>query len=234
MGGSSRESASEPPGIVYAVNATTGKRVWSATPFGLGPLSDSVTAGRYVVTAGADADGSEVSVLHLSNGKPAWHRFGCGYFTSQPALVVGLRVLSYGCGHQGLPTLLASNLATGALDWTLAGARKVLAVDAARVYATCGKDQHVCAYNIGTGALEWENGRFYSRAIGAEADGVLYVGYNEYVNVGVTVALDAATGKIIKKLPFMGAHISALAVGNGRIVVDSNPRVLDLFGLPGS
>jgi hypothetical protein len=96
-----------------------------------------------------------------------------------------------------------------------------------RAYATCGSSQpfSLCAYNIGDGALEWQDNDSVSLA--AEADGVLYVDSGP--------ALNAATGKVIKTLwSARDGTASELAVGNGRIAVVSDPRVLDLFGLKGS
>ncbi len=271
VGGSSSESESEPPGIVYALNASTGARIWSSTPFGVGPLSEAVKVGSYVITEGSDAAGTEVSVLKFSDGKLVWHNDGCNGPVNGPAgLVVGLLVMSYGC--QGNQTIEARNLASGALVWSLAGrwalqrgdlsgsagkhlyvtkpsgtvadlnpqtgkveyslsqAVNVLAVDSSRVYATCGsKGKYVCAYNTGTGALEWQNKQLAllnaTPALAAEADGVLYLDSGD--------ALNAATGKVIKTLASYNSLATALAVGDGRIAVVSDPRVLDLFGLPG-
>ena len=123
--------------------------------------------------------------------------------------------------------VVALNPQTGNVQYSLSNAVKVLAVDASRVYATCGSQgQYVCAYNISTGAFEWQNTRFGSPALAAEADGVLYLDSG--------VALNAATGQRIKTAPFISAsRATALAVGDGRIAVISDPRVLDLYGLPG-
>ena len=41
-------------------------------------------------------------------------------------------------------------------------------------------------------------------------------------------------GQVIKKLWSPSPAANALAVGDGRIAVVSDPRVLDLYGLPGS
>ena len=62
---------------------------------------------RYVVTAGvAPGPGYSVSVLNLSNGKPAWSSFACDRGGSLP-LVVGRLVMSYGCDSQGNDTIEA-------------------------------------------------------------------------------------------------------------------------------
>jgi outer membrane protein assembly factor BamB len=133
---------------------------------------------------------------------------------------------------------------TGHTQYTLSKAVSVLAVDQARVYATCG-GQNVCAYNISTGALEWQSpggaawphtqAPFPQHALSlppqipaAEADGVLYLDSGRVMN--------AATGKSIKGLwsQLPSTQATALAVGDGHIAAVTDPRVLDLYGLPGS
>jgi outer membrane protein assembly factor BamB len=266
VGGSDCESESTPAGLVYAINATTGAHVWTFGPNTDVPTYDMVQVGSYVITAGDNANGDVVAVLNESNGKLVWaeNDSACDNSPAPPALVVHMLVMWYGCDSQGNETLEASDLATGAVAWSLTGnwefqradsdtfgkhlyvtdpsgtvedlnpltgqvqyplsqAVQVLAVDTSRVYALCGSigAYAVCAYNISTGTLEWRYPQFASLA--AEAGGVLYL------NSGI--ALNAATGTVIKRLAFSGA--TALAVGDGRIAASSESRVLDLFGLPG-
>jgi outer membrane protein assembly factor BamB len=271
VGASDCTSASEPPGTLWAYNASTGALAWTATMPGAGPLQAASAPGSFVLAEGTDAAGSNVAVFNISSGKVVWSS-GCG-FRSAPPLVVGTLVMSYGCDSQQNPTIQARNLATGSVKWTqdgnwtlqrgdrgsaagthlyatnptgtvvdlnpqtgtveypLSNAVNVLAVDSSRVYATCGgQGQFVCGYNISTGALEWKNTRpmVIGTTIAAEADGVLYTPFGS--------ALNAATGKIITQTwgVFTYRTVTAMAVGDGRIAVVGDPRVLDLFGLPGS
>ena len=46
-------------------------------------------------------------------------------------------------------------------------------------------------------------------------------------------ALDTATGKTLAAL-WGPSAATALAVGDGRIAVVTDPRIVDLYGLPGS
>jgi hypothetical protein len=124
--------------------------------------------------------------------------------------------------------VVALNSLTGQTKYTLSQAVNVLAVDTTRAYATCGSTgQYVCGYNVSSGALEWQTTKAYGTVLAAEADGVLYL------DSGVT--LNAATGQVIKTLygGYYNSPATALAVGDGRIAVVSDPRVLDLYGLPG-
>ena len=56
-----------------------------------------------------------------------------------------------------------------------------------------------------------------------------------YLNTGV--AVNAATGKAIATIwgsaIFGPQPATALAVGDGRIAVVTNPRIIDLYGQPG-
>jgi outer membrane protein assembly factor BamB len=236
-----RTETSEPGGTIKAFNASTGASVWTATSAPSG-LNQAVTVGTsYVVAEGADAAGSEVTVLNLKDGTPIWSNFGClnSSYPNDP-VVVGLMVMGYGnCDAQGNTTIEARHIVTGALAWTLpsgwviqrgdlagsAGthlyvtdpsgtvealnpqtgqeeyalsqAVNVLAVDATRVYATCGSsggNTNICAYSISTGGLVWQTNLFTSSIsvnIAAEADGVLYLASGQ--------ALKASTGQVIKK-----------------------------------
>lgn len=274
VGSSGCESASEPGGTVQAFNATSGAKLWSTRVYGGGPLDDIVKSGSYVIVAGEDAAGYQVTVLNVDNGKLAWFGTGCTEFATAPALVVGGLVMTYGCTSNGGTTLEARNLTTGAPAWSLpggwtlergdlpsatgahlfvtnqagtvedldpatgqvqyslAGATAALAVDASRVYASCGSGGvNVCAYDLATGSRLWDKVTANDRQIklAAEADGVLYL--------DAGAALNASTGQTITTIwpsEYGTQPATALAVGDGRIVVSTDPRTLDLYGLPGS
>ena len=91
----------------------------------------------------------------------------------------------------------------------------------------------ICAYSISTGSLQWQKSFFtsvISMKRATEADGVLYLATGQ--------ALNASTGQVIGNVWGLGTYNfhapSAMAVGDGRIAVAGDPRVLDLYGLPGS
>jgi hypothetical protein len=261
-------SASEPPGDVYAINASTGALVWHSTPT-TEEIDGAVVTKSDIIASGTDAAGYTIAVLNLSNGKTVWTGGGCQGGTDLP-LQVGNLVMTYDCDSQGNEIPEARNLTTGAVVWslpgfwrfqrgdlggsqgthlyatdpsgavvdlnpqtgkvqyTLSGAVNVLAVDSSRVYATCGSQgADLCAYSTSTGGLEWQDTQFGTAALAADADGVLYLDQGD--------ALNAATGHVIKILWSQDVYgpATALAVGDGRIAVSIDPRVVDLFGLPG-
>ena len=113
---------------------------------------------------------------------------------------------------------------TGKTQYSLAGASQVLAVDSTRVYAVCGGGGAVCAYNATSGSKRWQSATPGTTTLAAEAGGVLYLDQG--------LALNSATGQTIATV-WPGPDASFLAVGDGRIAVVTDPRVLDLFGLPG-
>jgi hypothetical protein len=266
-------SASEPPSIITAYNATTGALLWQDTgqTFDLEGLNQAAVVGPFVVTAGEDAAGYFTDVVNLSNGKLVWSGGECFSTGAVLPLVVSQQVISYGCDKGGNTAMQAFSLAAGKMAWSLSGwtfqsgdlsgatgkhlyatsptgtvdslnpltgkvqyslkqAVTVLAVDLSRVYATCGSGgKFVCAYNISTGTLEWQNTTLPSTtALAAEADGVLYLDFGD--------ALNASTGKVIKTIwtKFHGKSATSIAVGDGRIAVVANPLILDLYGLKGS
>ncbi len=204
--------------MVSVRRLSNGAAVWhSFTDCGSGTVA--VMAGL-VVSARCNPSSPALVANNLATGARAWslpgawtvqrgdHRGGTGghLFASNPAgAVVGL------------------NPATGQTLYTLAGATSVLAVDGTRAYGGCGA-LGVCAYSTATGARVWNaQPGTVTPVIAAEAGGVLYLDQG--------VALNSGTGKTIEALWSGGA--SGLAIGDGRIAVVNDPRVIDLFGLPG-
>src|SRR5262249_7398369 len=123
-------------------------------------------------------------------------------------------------------TVVDLNPRTGQAGYSLRQAVTVLAVDNSRVYATCGSQhQNLCGYNIGTGALAWQDTQLLGTPkLAAEADGVLYLNYG--------AALNTATGKRTTRIWPINPPRTALAVGDGRIATVTG-RKINLYGLPG-
>jgi outer membrane protein assembly factor BamB len=116
-------SESDPGGAVTAFNASTGAQVWSAQPAD-GLIQTVVVGTSYVVTTGeaAGADGYNIEVLDLSDGKNAWNSFpGCFAPDADqvPPVVVDEVVMGYGCNSLDDPVLEGMSLATGTVLWTL-------------------------------------------------------------------------------------------------------------------
>lgn len=113
---------------------------------------------------------------------------------------------------------------TGATRHVLTGADDVLAVGPRRAFTTCASGSDVCGYNLTSGARQWRKPAFLPEPLGALAAGVLYLDDGS--------ALRSDTGAPLTTV-WSGAA-SNLVIGDGRLAVVTEPRVLDLYGLPGS
>jgi outer membrane protein assembly factor BamB len=211
----------------YVLNLSTGKTAWDITSCDGGPSSVPVPLAVDNLVMSTDCVNNGKPVIEandLATGKVVWSLHGSWRF--QRGDLSGQQV--YATSPAG--AVVALNPQTGAVEYSLNQAGKVLAVDNSRAYTTCRKGEGVCAYSVGTGALEWRDTQLSGTPrIAAEADGVLYLDFG--------VALNAATGKVIKAIWVPQSNrrpANAIAVGDGLIAVGSEPRVLDLFGLPGS
>jgi outer membrane protein assembly factor BamB len=215
------------------VKLQDGTRVWSMSSCLPSGSPIPVVVGLTVMVYGCDGQGRGVlQGRSLATGAVRWTRLGFGIQSGDLAGSAGKNF--YATGPSG--TVADLNPMTGQKKYSLSGAAEVLAVDASRVYASCARGK-VCAYDISTGALYWKYTPLINRVTSAaEADGVLYL------NDGI--ALTAATGHVIKKIwesityaspttIHVGLPSGPIAVGDGRVAVVTDPRVLDLFGLPG-
>jgi outer membrane protein assembly factor BamB len=176
-----------------------------------------------LVVMGYGCDNQQAATLqawNLATGAPLWS-LPTGWAPQRGDLAGSAGSHLYATDPSG--TVVDLNPKSGQVEYSLSQAVNVLAVDTSRVYATCGSQgQSLCAYNTSTAALEWQKTNLSaSPTSAAEADGVLYL--------GTGAVLNAATGQRITKI-----GESPVAVGDGRIVAVPDPRVIDLFGLPGS
>jgi hypothetical protein len=212
--------------VAQVFNLNNGSLVWS-TQQGCGIGGHAVVVDLVVISYGCDPQGDwSLEGNSLTTGALLWNL--PGNWTIQSGDLSGSRgKYLYATNPSG--TTVDLNPLTGKVGYSL-GAVDVLAVDASRVYATCGNGgvSAVCAYDINTGARDWQNTQEYD-FLAAEADGVLYLANG--------TALNAATGKVITTIWGGGTAITPVidgpAVGDGRIAVISGSRVVDLYGLPG-
>ena len=169
---------------------------------------------------GQNPDGM-LSANHLATGARAWSRPGAWQIQRGN---LGGTAGGHLYATDPAGAVVDLNPATGTTQYALTGATTVLAVDGSQAYADCGS-LGVCAYAAATGGRKWNvQPGTPTPLLAAEADGVLYLDQGP--------ALNTSTGQTITTL-WNGAA-TALAVGNGRIAAVTEPRVLDLYGLPGS
>jgi outer membrane protein assembly factor BamB len=207
-------------GIVYALNASTGAKLWTFATGGDVESSPAVANG--VVYVGSD-DGN-LYALNASSGAKLWS-FVTGItenpLTSSPSVVNG--VVYVGAGDD----LVALNAGTGSRLWSFAvGSVLESSPAVANGVVYMGSTEGIVyALNASTGARLWsfdtdsagENGIFSSAAV---ANGVVYVGSNN----GNVYALNASTG--VKLWSYIAAKpnfqvLSSPAVANGVVYFGS-------------
>lgn len=225
VSGSYIAAAGTSPGggqVVSVHRLTTGSPVWFRSANECAPGTVLVVA-QLVISYGCTASLAEkVTARSIATGALAWSKTGNWVLLRGDVGGAAGRHL-FAINPSG--AVVSLNPLTGTTQFSLANAADVLAVDATRAYGNCGS-LGVCAYSTATGARLWSAHPGYIPTLAAEADGVLYLDQGN--------ALNAATGKSITVLWNAINPASALAVGDSRIAVVTDPRVLDLFGLPGS
>ena len=213
---------------VAVFNLSNGKPVWRHFECGGNSPDLPLVVGRLVMSYGCDSKGNEtIEADNLATGAAVWRLTGSWKLQSGD-LNTSNGTHLYVTNPSG--TVVDLNPRTGQVAYSLSQAVNVLAVGQFRVYATCGSQgQDICAYNTSTGALEWQNTQFGlgPGALAAEAAGVLYLDSG--------FALNAGTGQYITTIWQSPGNspATALAVGDGRVAVVSEPRILDLYGLRG-
>jgi outer membrane protein assembly factor BamB len=206
------------------IKLSNGKHVWISDPGCFPPdQAPPVVVGQVVMGYGCDNLGRSVlEGMDIATGAVLW-TLPTGWIAQRGDLAGSAGAHFFATAPSG--TVDDLNPLTGQVGYSLGQAASVLAVDTSRVYATCGTSD-LCAYNIGTGAVEWQKTNPSGTTFVAEADGVLYLNSGE--------ALNATTGQGIKKIWSVSPPVTEMAVGDGRIaVIASDPRVVDLYGLPG-
>jgi outer membrane protein assembly factor BamB len=202
---------------VYALNASTGAKLWSYRTASEVTTAPAVVNG--VVYVGS-AD-SNVYALNASTGALLW-RFATGNnVTSSPTVVNGVLYVGSYDGY-----LYALNASTGAKLWSYNLAQYSVdnspAVVNGVVYFSDFQD-NVYALNASTGAKLWShyigsalgspNGAVSSAAV---ANGVVYIGSQD-TNV---YALNASTGDTLWSFPTGGVAVwSSPAVANGAVYI---------------
>lgn len=211
---------------VNVLNAATGAVVWSRHG-GACPVAPRIVNGL-VYYQECDSGGTELVAARLLDGAVIWRK------TGDFAVTRGDRPGSD--STHVFTNSVAIDSDTGATRYTLAGATRVDAVGTNRVFGACGIV--VCAFDKATGARAWTS------TIAASVDTIDFPSGADF-NVRAAVAatllylptgqvLNTGTGKVVTRL-WTGQALS-MSVGDGYVlaVLKSSPRVLDVFGLPGT
>jgi outer membrane protein assembly factor BamB len=197
---------------VYALNASTGAKLWSYAAGGVFFSSPAVANG--VVYIG-DQD-HNLYALSASTGAKLWSYKTGGEVSSSPAVANG--VVYVGSDDDNVYALNAS---TGAKLWGYTTGYLVTSSPAVAngvVYVGSG-DHNVYALNASTGAKLWS----YTTGDGvnsspAVANGVVYIGDQDHH----VYALNASTGAKLWGYDTGGQVVSSPAVANGVVYIGGN------------
>jgi outer membrane protein assembly factor BamB len=224
MSGAYVAAAGVSPGsgqVVSVRKLATGALAWDRVTNSCAPASVLVIDQLVISSQCGQNLAETLKANHLTTGARAWSRPGV-WQIQRGNLGGATGGHLYATDPSG--AIVDLNPATGTTQYTLTAATTVLAVDASQAYADCGS-LGVCAYSTATGSRKWNvQPGTPTPLLAAEAGGVLYLDQGP--------ALNSSTGLTITTL-WSGAA-TALAIGNGRMAAVTDPRVLDLFGLPGS
>jgi len=220
--------SSDAGGLVVTVRKLgNGAGVWTRTINNCGPGQVMVVE-QVAISPGCTATSGKVIGRNLTTGAVLWSRTGNWALLRGDSDTTAGRHL-FAVNPSG--TVVSLDPLTGKTQDSLAGAANVLAVDGSQAYGACGGSGNlqVCAYDSATGSLRWQvqPGLFSEPALAAEADGVLYLDQG--------FALDTSTGNTLAALWDPGLSLATeLVVGDGRVAAVADPRVVALYGLPGS
>jgi outer membrane protein assembly factor BamB len=224
---------------VYALNATTGAKLWSHnTGHEVHEPSPAVANG--VVYGGSDHQ--SVYALNARTGHKLWSTT-TGSASASPTVANGVVYVGGGGGVFG--EVYALNAKTGATLWRyptavgLTGNSSSALADGV-VYADAEDDRDglgsVFALDAKTGTLLW-NFPYVFGTVGAApvsspavANGMVYVGSNHAGSPGYFYALKASTGALLWSYASELSAVSSPAVANGVVYIgsgDSNVYALD-------
>jgi len=197
---------------VYALNATTGRKVWNYTTGNCVQWSSPAVVGGVVYVGSTD---NKIYALNAATGTTVWNYATAGEVWSSPAVVGGVVYVGSWDGN-----VYALSTTTGTLVWKTTGWPVVSspAVVGGVVYVG-STDNKIYALNAATGTTVWNyatGGAVWSSP--AVVGGVVYVGSND----GNVYALNAATGTTVWNYATGGAVWSSPAVVDGRVYVGSD------------
>jgi len=197
---------------VYALNATTGRKVWNYTTGNCVQWSSPAVVGGVVYVGSTD---NKIYALNAATGTTVWNYATGGAVWSSPAVVGGVVYVGSNDGN-----VYALNAATGTTVWNYATGGAVWsspAVVDGRVYVGSDDNKTYCL-NASTGAHIWDytTGDVVESSP-AVAAGIVYVGSNDH-NV---YALNAVAGTLVWSFRTSDSVFSSPAVVHGVVYVGS-------------
>jgi eukaryotic-like serine/threonine-protein kinase len=223
--GSAQASVFDSSGMVYCLDAATGKRIWQFQTEKQVFSSPAVVGGKVYVGEGLHVDtGCKLYCLDAATGKKLWAAPTKSHTESSPA-VVGNRIYA-GAGEDGVYCLDA---ATGKPIWHRGGMHidASPAVANGRLYLGTGYGQlRALALDAATGKTAWETASDLPVwGPPAVAGGKVYfgTGNGDFVKSadapkGAVLCLDAATGKQVWRRDLPDAALTAVSLAGTHAV----------------
>ncbi len=220
-------------GNVYAIERTTGAKVWSySIGVGIVETSPAVVNGVVYVGQSIDAMSANLYALNAKTGAKLWSYTTRGGIGSSPTVVDGIVYFGSGDGN-----VYALNAKTGAKLWSYTTGNAIISSPAVAhgvVYIGSG-DGNVYAFNAKTGAKVWSSniGSFIESSP-TVANGLVYIGAQD----DSLSLLDAATGAKLwsattgSPLSLQGISSSPTVV-NGAVYIGSRDGNLYTFCICG-
>ncbi|AET64723.1 PQQ-binding-like beta-propeller repeat protein [Methanothrix harundinacea] len=207
------------------------REIWNFTVEGAAQSTPAIADGRVVFGAWEWGLGGKIYCADLEEGSEIWsiqtENSPCGSAAVHDGTVY---MTTYNFNGNG--DLLALSLSDGSLLWR----REISPTDSTPTLAegkvyVCGgvegfSSSKTYAFEAATGELVWETDEAEKigdwRCSMAYADGLVFVGRPDFDDFGGTVALDAATGKVVWSHPGGGsspavADRMVFTVGKGRV-----------------
>jgi len=203
--------------VVFAVNASTGRQVWShAGSSGANIISSPTLDSSHVYVAFTDGT---IQALRIKNGHPIWSVTHAGGAYSSPAVANGrLYIAIHNSG------LLALDAASGSELWLapMPGPQwSSPSVQDGRVFVGSRDDHKLYAFDAVSGAQLWNVTTTDAvQASPSVSNGVVYIGNNS----GDLYAVIAATGHVLWRTAVSPgfALMSSPTVANGVVYVGSS------------
>lgn len=221
---------------VYALNASTGVRLWRHTTGDSGFGGITVANGvLYVGAYNNDPSDDKLYALDASTGAFLWEVSLLGGIGGEPSVVNGVvyvtRQFYYGNDY----AVYALDAHTGAIIWQHVIDHIAFGQAVSNGVVYVGSGSVLDALDAATGSLLWQyaaaedTADMYPPSV---ANGVVYFGVNSLQQSGTVYVLNAATGALLWSYPLPGGSLSSPAVVNGKVYIGNNTGYLYTFGLP--
>ena len=215
---------------IYALNAKTGKLIWTYHVASVpGYMTDPVVDGGVVYVDVETFTVDEIFAFDALTGTVRW-TVDLPSLSGKPPAAAGGFVYFGACDDGSVYALKASD---GSIKWTASVGKSVggLSVSGTMVYVSGadGTSNTLYALNAKTGSKVWSFPVVNRRTVGfsdpALANGKLFVAGGEGNGIAV-YALNGTTGSLLWTTALVCCNVNSAAVANGVVYLTSNDQVI--------